>query len=126
MTPRRSKIHRALPVLLASTLMACASTPPPLTQLDAAEVALAGAREVRAEQFAPDALQQAQIRLKEAQAAMERRKYDDARRFAEQAEAEASLAIARSRAAAWRAEVQHKTEQNASLRHSLLGEGRRP
>ncbi|MFN3842936.1 MAG: DUF4398 domain-containing protein [Rehaibacterium terrae] len=107
-------------------LAGCASVPPPTLQLDAAEVALAGAREVRAERFAPDELRLARLRLEEAQAAMARRKYDEARQLAEQAEAEASLAIARSRAAAWRAEVEQKTEQNASLRRSLLGEGHRP
>jgi hypothetical protein len=126
MTSSGAKIHRTLPVLAMLALAGCASAPPPTLQLDAAEVALAGAREVRAERFAPDELRLARIRLEEAQAAMARGKYDEARQLAEQAEAEASLAIARSRAAAWRAEVEQKTEQNASLRRSLLGEGRQP
>lgn len=122
MTPSRRKIHRTLPVLGALALAACASLPPPVAQLDAADAALVGAREVRAQQLAPEGLRAAEVRLEAARAAMDARDYDEARRLAELAEAEAELATARSRAAAWRAEVERKTGQNASLRRSLLGE----
>ncbi len=117
----------APPVLAALLALAgCASTPPPVAQLDAADAALLQARGAQAADLAPVELGFAEGKRAEADAAMQSRDYARARALAAQAEADAALALAKSRAAAARAEVQRKTGDNAQLRRELLGEGGRP
>jgi hypothetical protein len=110
-------------VLLAGVLTACASTPPPLAELDAADAALLQARNLQAEALAPVELGFAVSKRAEADAAVEQRDYRRAQALANQAAADAALASAKSRAAAARADVQRKTSENARLRAELLGEG---
>ncbi len=104
-------------------LSSCASTPPPLADLDAADAALREARTLKADELAPVELGFAVSKRTEADAAMERRNYALARQLAAQAAVDAALASAKSRAATARAEVQRKTSENAKLRSELLGEG---
>lgn len=125
MTPSRLKIYRTLLIPGVFFLSSCASLPPPTTQLNAADAAVVEAREVRADQLAPEQLRAAQNRLAAAKEMMAGKDYELARQLAEQAEADAELAVALSRVAAWRTEVERKTEQNALLRRNLLGESRR-
>lgn len=111
-------------LLAASLLLAgCASAPPPVAELDAADAALLLARDVQAADLAPVELGFAQTRRAEAAAAMAERNHARARVLAAQAEVDATLAAAKSRAAAARADVQRKTAENAALRRELLGEG---
>lgn len=123
MTGTAQYIPFVLPALLA--LAGCASTPPPLAQIDAADAALQQARSAQAADLAPVELGFAQTKRAEADAAMQARDHARARALATQAEADAALALAKSRAAAARAEVQRKTAENAELRRELLGEGGR-
>ncbi len=124
MTGSAQYIPSALFALLA--LAGCASTPPPIALLDAADAALQRARAAQAADLAPVELGFAQSRRAEADAAMQARDYGRARALAAQAEADAALALAKSRAAAARADVQRRTAENAELRRELLGEGGRP
>lgn len=124
MTPSIRKIHRWLPVFGLLLLAGCASAPEPRSEIHAAEQAIAAAREVRAEQFAPDELRRARVRLEASREAVAQRKHAQAVELAAQAEADAELAAALSRAAAWRAEVEAKSRRNADLRRTLSEGGR--
>lgn len=111
-----------VPVVFAF-LAACASTPPPRTALDAAELAIENARKLGAQDYAPVELGRATQRLASAGAAFAERDYAAADRDATQAELEAQLAQYRSRAATGREEVRRRTDENARLRRELLGDG---
>lgn len=112
---------------LLSVLLAggCASTPPPLAELATADAAIGAAREAGARDFAPVELGFAEDKRVAASAALDTRDYEAARQLALQAEADAALAEAKSRAAAGRNALQQKTRENAELRRDLL-EGDRP
>lgn len=109
--------------LFAVLLASCASTPPPMAELDAADAALRQARELGAEAHAPVELGFAIDKRAEADAAVAARSYARALVLANQASADAALATAKSRAASARAEVQRKSSENAKLRRELLGDG---
>lgn len=111
-----------LPIVVA-LLAACASTPPPRTALNAAELAVDDARRLGAQDYAPVELGRATQRLAAADAAFAERDYATANLHATQAELEAQLAQYRSRAATGREEVRRRTDENARLRRELLGEG---
>lgn len=122
MTRTRQKIH-AFGCGVLFTLAGCASTPPPIGLLDEAQNAIREAREARADDFSPVELGFAEEALAAAKLGMEQRDYDVARRNAMRAELNATLAAARSRAAAGREAVRRHTAENARLRRELLGEG---
>jgi len=109
--------------LLGVMVSSCASTPPPMAELDAADAALRQARELGAEAHAPVELGFAIDKRAEADAAVAERKFARAQVLANQAAADAALAAAKSRAASARAEVQRKSSENSKLRQELLGEG---
>jgi len=89
----------ALTLLLA----ACATLPAPDDVIEAAKVSIAKAEEARAGEYAPQALQNARDKLRMARAEMDLRATDDpdvtARRLAEQAKADADLALSAAEAA---------------------------
>lgn len=121
--PRRAKkSHVSLAAAGVLLLSACASTPPPNTELAAAESALAEARAAGAADFAPVEFGFAQSKLDSARSAIEARKYADAQSAARQAEVDAELALAKSQAAKLRREVAERSDANARLRRELLGE----
>jgi hypothetical protein len=124
MTRTRSEIHAVL-LAVALVLAGCASTPPPTGLLNGAESAVAEAREVGADDYAPVELGFAEERLAAARQAMAERDYELAREQAQAATLEASLAQARSRAALGRAAVRRQSDENARLRRELLSEGAR-
>ena len=123
MTRTLREIH-ALGAGLALLLAGCASAPPPVGLLDDAGQAVASARAAQADEFAAVELGQAEEQLAAARIAMDDRDYAQARDFAEQAELNADLAAARSRAAAGRIKVRAATDENARLRRELLGGNR--
>ena len=84
------------------------------------------ARAARADDYAPVELGFAEERLADARLAMDEGDYEVARVEAEQAEVNAALAAARSRAARGRKAVQAQAEENARLRRELLPAGERP
>ena len=123
MTRTRGEIH-ALGLGLALLLSGCATAPPPTGLLDDAAEAVAAARAAQADEYAAVELGQAEERLAAARLAMDDHDYARARTLAEQAELQADLANARSRATLGRAQVKAASDENARLRRELLG-GRR-
>jgi hypothetical protein len=80
-------------LILALSLAACASTPPPATELASARAAVEQARPL-ATRYAPSELAAAERKLILAEQAMARDQRDRARRLAEEAEVDARLAWA--------------------------------
>ncbi|MFA5683942.1 MAG: DUF4398 domain-containing protein [Lysobacteraceae bacterium] len=122
----RQRGKAGLAVLIAAGLVACASTPPPTSALDAADAAIVQARSAQAADHAPVELGFAESKRAQATAAVNNRDNALARTLALQAEADAELALAKSRAATARAEVQRRSSENTNLRRELLGEGDLP
>jgi len=91
--------------------------------LDRAQEAIAEANAVGASDYAPVEFDSAVGQMREAEAYYSKRDTRNADAAAAQAEVNADLAIAKSRAARARAMVQRKTDENARLRSELLGEG---
>ena len=75
---------------------ACATAQPPVASLSRAELAVRQASESNASQYAPMELQSAREKLDEARLALDAREYERARRLAEQALADTRLAEARA------------------------------
>ena len=99
--------------LLAVALLlgACATLPPPNSELAAAHEAVAHAVGVDADQYAGDTIAQARSELSQAQASMAKGRDDDARALAVAAASDAELASAASVAATTRADyTQHRNE----------------
>lgn len=120
MTETMSSIRLLAGATLLALLSACATTPPDPTLLDNARNAIAQAESANAEEYAPIELRYARERLQSAAAALENDRPDDARRLAEQSEIEAQLALARTRAALARAELQRKQDELEQVRNDLV------
>jgi len=104
---------------LASGLAACASLPPPTSELAAAQQAVARADAADADQYAADAIAQARAELAQAQAAMARGREDDARALALAATADAEMAGALSDEATARADYARRAAEVAELQQRL-------
>jgi len=98
--PERPVTRRALPalIILAPLLSACASGQPPTAQLAVAGSTLSDAERAGAVRDAPVELKLARQKLAAAQAATREENYDEARRLASEAEADAKLAEVKTRA----------------------------
>ncbi|HET6435846.1 MAG TPA: OmpA family protein [Xanthomonadaceae bacterium] len=108
-----------LAALLVSVLAACATLPPPTSELAAAQQAVARAGQADADQYASAAIARARDELSRAQAAMAAGRDADARGLANLAAADADLAHARSRAASLVADVRQREAEIAGLRQRL-------
>jgi hypothetical protein len=89
----------ALVLLLAAGLAACASVPPPKSEIGKADLALRKAEQADAAHFAPLEMRTARTKLEAAHAAMREEENLKARRLAEQAKVDATLAEATAQAA---------------------------
>lgn len=97
-SPIRLPVAISLSVALA--MAACASTPPaPTAALQAAQQAIAGAERTDAGRYAPGELGEARIKLADANTAVSGKRMVTAERLAEQSQAEAELASAKTSAA---------------------------
>ena len=95
-----SSITRFLLILLLATgLGACASVPPPESQMGKADLALRKAEQADAAHFAPLEMRTARTKLEAARAAMREDENLEARRLAEQAKLDAILAEATAQTA---------------------------
>lgn len=103
-------------LILALSLGGCASAPPPNDSMNDAQSRLQAARNAGAADYAPVDLGFAQDKFQQAQAAFSNGKYADASGLAEESGADADLATAKARLGAVRAQIQNKTQDNASLR----------
>ena len=88
-----------LALLLATGLGACASVPPPESQMGKADLALRKAEQADAAHFAPLEMRTARTKLEAARAAMQDKENLEARRLAEQAKLDAILAEATAQTA---------------------------
>jgi hypothetical protein len=97
---KRPHRRHALPalIMLAPLLAACASGEPPTAQLAVAGSRLADAERAGAARDAPVELKLAREKLAAARAATREEKYEEARRLASEAEADAKLAEVKTRA----------------------------
>jgi outer membrane protein OmpA-like peptidoglycan-associated protein len=111
---------------LASALAACASLPPPTSELAAAEQAVSRAGQADADQYAGAAIGRARDELSQAQAAMARGRDDDARALANAAAADADFAYAGSRAAATVTQYRQRAGEVADLQQRLEAQGEAP
>jgi hypothetical protein len=95
----RRRLRIAVPALLLFTA-ACASTPPiPSASLQAAQQSIANAERIEAGTHAPAQLGEARTKLSAAQQAVEEEKMIAAGWLADEARAEADLAVAKTSAA---------------------------
>ncbi len=85
-------------MLAAALTAACASTPPPTTEVALSAAAVADAAGAGAPALAPQEMRMARDKLAGANAAMASQDYDQARSLAEEAEVDARLAEARAEA----------------------------
>jgi predicted S18 family serine protease len=83
-------------VVMAILLSACASTNPPTQQLTQTETVISQAAQIGAADYAPLELREARRKLDEARRAYDRKDYEEAARFAEQARVDAELAQIRT------------------------------
>jgi hypothetical protein len=108
----RRHLRIALPALLVFAA-ACASTPPPVTNLQAAQQAIANAERVDAASLAAVELGEARAKLAAAEKAVVEKEMIVAARFADEARANAELAAARTgaiKAKAVNADIVRSTE----------------
>jgi hypothetical protein len=89
-------VRLALPAAFALALAACATTPPPTTQMAVSEKAIHDAVAADAPRYAPVALRSAQDKLDAARAAMNDADYGKAGRLAHLRSASSVLATWRS------------------------------
>ena len=81
----------------ALALAGCATAPAPTEQMAVAKAAVADAVSAGGAEFAPGVFKSAQEKLDRGNAAMAAREYNDARRYAEEAEVDARLAAVTAR-----------------------------
>ena len=91
----RRRLRIALPLLLLASA-AFASAPPPVTNLQAAQQAIANAERVDAASLAPVELGDARAKLSAAEKAVAEKEMVAGAQFADQARADAELAAARA------------------------------
>ena len=102
----------AVALAAASALGGCASAPKPTAQLVRADTLVGQAEKNEAQRYAAADLQRARDELRSARTAESDGKYDNARRLADRAAADADLASARA--------ASGKAEQSAAqVRHSI-------
>lgn len=115
------RLGRAAAALIPLALVAaCATTPPPTDLMSRANSALSEAEQSGARQHAPLEMRFAREKYAAAQSAMGREDYQEARRLAEQAIANARLAEAKADAADARAAAQEVRKSVEALRRELL------
>lgn len=83
----------------AAIMFGCASTPAPREQMAVSKQAIANAFSAGGSEYAPVEMKSAQDKLDLANRAMGKEDYDNARRYAEQAQADARLAETKAQSA---------------------------
>jgi len=122
MKPAFSTFPRALLLAALLTLTACASTPPPLSELSSAQRSIARAVSANADQYANAELSRARNLMTQAQSTMAGGQNDQARQLAWRAAASADLAYARSRNAEALASLTQRRREIADLQQRLQQE----
>jgi len=111
----RRRLRIAVPAVLLVTA-ACASTPPiPAASLQAAQQSITNAERVEAGTHAAAELSEARVKLSSAQAAVDQKKMVAAGQLADEARAEADLAVAKTSLAKAKAVNADTERSNAAL-----------
>ncbi len=113
--------HLLACTVLACVLGACATLPPPTSELADARQAVSRATDLDADQYASQPLASARDALGRAQAAMAEGRNDAARAMANAASADADLAIALSAKAKTSAELAQRRSEVRELRDRFEG-----
>lgn len=120
-TPTHFTITRTLLTLaLMAVLAACATTPADFSLFDNARSAIEQAEAAGADTYAPLELRDARQRLTLGEQQLADRNARGARHLADEAEIEAQLALARTRAAIARAELSRAQRELETLEANLL------
>jgi hypothetical protein len=90
------RLRVAIGLAGAVALGACASMPPPASNLQAAHQAIAGAEQAEAGRYAPAELREARAKLASADTAVSAQRMTAAAQLAEESQAEAELATSKS------------------------------
>jgi len=106
--------------VVATITAGCATTPPDRSFLIDAGNAIEQAAQAGADDYSPLELRFARERLELAELQLDQEKPDSARRLADEAEIEAQLALARTRAARTRAELADRQRELDELRNDLI------
>jgi hypothetical protein len=117
-----SRLTTSMGAILLAALVSigCASnTPPPTAQLEVAKAAIAAAVTAGGGEFAPAELKSAQDKLDAAHKAGATKDFINAKRLAEEAQVDAQLATAKSRAAQAEKAVEAVQESNRVLREEM-------
>jgi outer membrane PBP1 activator LpoA protein len=114
---------RILAVLATLATAACATAPPPTEQMAVTRAAVADADSAEAGSYAAVELHNAHQRLDAANVAMGARDYNNARRYAEEAEADANLAATQARSAKAQRAVAEVKESLRVLREEMVRNG---
>lgn len=93
---RDARLRIAIGLTGALVLGACASIPPPTSNLQAAHQAIAGAEQAEAARYAPGELSEARAKLAAADTAVSAQRMTMAVRLADESRAEAELATSKS------------------------------
>ncbi len=118
MTPNRSKIHCVL-LIFTLALAACTPAKPPTADIEAAQSAVATARQAGASTYAPLELRAAEDHLSQAKASVDTGDFDIALRMADESKVDSELAAVKSRLGKDRENVQKQIRENARLRRDL-------
>lgn len=116
----RRRLSQSAAVLVLLLVSACATTPPDPNLLNNAQVAITRATQAGGDVHAPLELRLANRRLVMAEEQIAEGNIAGARHLADQAQIEAELAFARTRAALARAELQAKREAFEALQANLV------
>lgn len=119
-TPSRSATTKLAAVVLGGVLLAGCAANPPKEQFAVTESAVRGAMSAEATQYAPVEMRAAQDKWREAELAMQKENYDEARRLAEQAEWDARVAERKARAVKAQQAVQDANKAIDELRQESL------
>jgi Domain of unknown function (DUF4398) len=100
-------------------LAGCSPTKPPTVGLDEAAHGLEAARNAGAATYAPLELRNAEERLSQARARMDKRDYAEAQELVQESRVDSELAAVKSRLGKAREKVDARTRENAQLRQDL-------
>jgi hypothetical protein len=104
-------------LIVAVSLAACASMPPPTGQIAISNDAINKANGAGAIEFAPLQLNSAKQKMVYAEHAMQEKKYELANQLAQEAQVEAELALAKTGTAKAQHEANALSEDSRILRH---------
>jgi hypothetical protein len=115
----RRRLRIAVSALLVLAVAACASTPPPATNLQAAQQAIANAERVDSASLAPAELSAARTKLAAAEKAIAAEQMVAGAQLSDEARADAELAAARTSAAKAKAVNTDITRGIATLKEEM-------